>query len=252
MNNPKDKKILIVDDEKYIGEIVAFDLERKGYQTALACSGDEAFVMVKNQQFDLVISDVRMPSGTGVDLLKNIKNYNALEPRFIFMTAFADISSDEALDQGAEAFLVKPIVQENLFEEVERALLPRAERWSQLPANIECLSPMKIEFSEKISASAPFVDVGYGGIFCQVESVFPDNQSIVALDIMVQHQPLFKIEGYAQTRWVRREGSAGIPAGLGLEILYLSDESRRQYLEYISERKPIAFIPLGLTKGKVN
>jgi len=245
MKEPKDIKILVVDDEVHMREIVAFDLQKQGYHVSHANSGKEAFEKVKNDDFDLVISDVRMPSGTGIELLKWIKELNALRPSFIFMTAFADVSADEALAQGAEAFLVKPLVREDMIEEVKKVLVAREDRWLSLPEDIETLASFKIKYDSSQVGAKPFIFLGSGGLFFEIVNMFPNCHDIVSVDIQLDCEAIKAIKGYAQIRWVRYEGSENLPAGAGIEFLYLTPESHAQYLTYVKTHQPRAFIPLG-------
>ena len=73
MINPKEITILIVDDEIDLRDSIAFDYKRKGFNVLVASSGNEAFEIVKKNKVNVVLSDVRMPDGDGIELLYNIK-----------------------------------------------------------------------------------------------------------------------------------------------------------------------------------
>lgn len=245
MDDKKTTCILIVDDEPYMREVVEFDLEKLGYQIIHASSGREAIDIVKSSAVDLVITDVRMPSGTGVDLLRWIKEWNSASPSVIFMTAFADISADEALDQGAEGFLNKPIFREGLMEEVTKVLLRRSERW-MAPVAVEGTRRIAVDGAEWPGSDAPpRMSLGTGGVFVEMQDDFPSSLEIVEFDLPLAGQGDSRITGVGRVRWVRHEGDGGRPAGIGLEFLYLADESRRLYLEYLENAKPRAYVPLG-------
>ncbi|MEZ4873184.1 MAG: response regulator [Bdellovibrionales bacterium] len=117
------KKVLVVDDEKDLCEIVSFELEDIGFSVKTAHNGSDAFTMVKDQgDFDLVISDVRMTGGDGIELLENIKKYDAKKPPVILMTGFADVTEDEVLEKGAIAIIAKPISFSELRSSIDKAL----------------------------------------------------------------------------------------------------------------------------------
>jgi DNA-binding NtrC family response regulator len=116
--NPN-KSILIVDDEVDICSMMAFMFETEGYQVAIAHNAREAFTLVQQQSFDVVVSDIRMPFGGGIKLLKDIKGMNPTVPRVILSTGFSDVPTEEALKLGAEKILSKPIRLKDLLEEVE-------------------------------------------------------------------------------------------------------------------------------------
>ena len=115
--------ILLVEDEQSQRTILRRILEREGHEIETADNGKSALELLKNKQFNLVISDMRMPQMTGRDLLKMIKKQWADLPVLI-VTAFAEL--DDAIDlvarEGAFYYLEKPINLDSLKNEVERAL----------------------------------------------------------------------------------------------------------------------------------
>ena len=115
--------ILLVEDEQSQRTILRRILEREGHEIETADNGKSALELLKNKQFNLVISDMRMPQMTGRDLLKIIKKQWADLPVLI-VTAFAEL--DDAIDlvarEGAFYYLEKPINLDSLKNEVERAL----------------------------------------------------------------------------------------------------------------------------------
>lgn len=75
------KKILVVDDDPDMLEILVFFMRKKGFAEVLsATNGKEAFQIVLDQHVDIVITDVRMPVETGVQLLENIRKKNQIFP----------------------------------------------------------------------------------------------------------------------------------------------------------------------------
>ena len=115
-------KILIVDDEVDICDMMMFTFDSKGFETYTAYDAEEAFKIVKDVELDVVVSDVRMPKGGGMKLLSDIKNHNSSKPKVFLITGYSDGSTDEAIQAGAEAVLAKPIKLKDLVEEVNRAL----------------------------------------------------------------------------------------------------------------------------------
>ncbi len=114
-------RVLVVDDDEDLREIVAEDFIQRGYDVRTAAGGDEAFRLVQQAPVDLVLSDLRMPSGDGIDLLKHIVALKAPRPDVILMTGFADLNSEQAHALGAAALVGKPFDRSALFATV-RAL----------------------------------------------------------------------------------------------------------------------------------
>ncbi len=119
--NYEGKTVLVVDDEKDLCEIVSFELEDIGFSVVTAHNGVEAFEVVQSQEIDLIVSDVRMTGGDGIELLENVKAYNPEKPPVILMTGFADVTEKDVLEKGAISMLAKPISFDELRESIERA-----------------------------------------------------------------------------------------------------------------------------------
>lgn len=115
-------KVLIVDDEIDICEMMAFSFESQGFETIIAGDAVQALEMVKTQDPDLVISDIRMPKGGGMKLLEEIKAYNPSRPKVFLITGYSDRSKEEAIALGAEDVLSKPIKLQALIEKAREAL----------------------------------------------------------------------------------------------------------------------------------
>jgi len=115
-------KILVVDDEKEFCKNVRDILEMKGYRVALAHDGFRALELVKQNSFDLVLMDVKMPVMDGVETFKKIKEF-APDTPVIMMTAYAvEDLLREALREGAFGTLKKPLDFDKLFALIEKAI----------------------------------------------------------------------------------------------------------------------------------
>ena len=121
MRYPKDIVILVVDDEPELRDALVFDFKRKKFQVLEASNGRDAFEIVKKNRIDVVLTDVRMPGGDGIELLDNIKSFNQEIPVVMFITAYADISTEEALKKGAFAVFSKPFDRKALLEAIMKA-----------------------------------------------------------------------------------------------------------------------------------
>jgi len=114
--------ILIVDDENRIRSILRIFLESKGHSIDEAENGITALEKLEDNEFDLVISDIRMDGMGGKELLSEIKARELGCP-VIFITAYASVeSSIDALRLGATDYLVKPFDEDQVHIAVERAL----------------------------------------------------------------------------------------------------------------------------------
>ena len=122
----KDIKILLVDDEQDILEIVGYNLSQEGYQIATASIGKEAIAKAKKEHPQLIIMDVMMPEMDGMEACENIRKIPELQDTIItFLTARSeDYSQVAGFDAGADDYIAKPIKPKVLVSKVQ-ALLRR-------------------------------------------------------------------------------------------------------------------------------
>jgi len=119
------EKILVVDDEEAIREVVSTMLESKGYRCTAVSNGRAAQEQVKRSTPDLVLSDMIMPEMDGIKLLDWLREYDPEVP-VIMVTAIHDISTAlEAIRRGAYDYILKPFEKDQLFLGVGRALQHR-------------------------------------------------------------------------------------------------------------------------------
>jgi two-component system alkaline phosphatase synthesis response regulator PhoP len=122
----KDIKILLVDDEQDILEIVGYNLTQEGYQVITAVNGKEAVAKAKKELPHLIIIDVMMPEMDGMEAVENIRKMPELSNVIItFLTARSeDYSQVAGFDAGADDYIAKPIKPKLLVSKV-KALLRR-------------------------------------------------------------------------------------------------------------------------------
>ena len=114
----KKHSILIVDDEVDLCELVAEFFEDAGFKVQKAYSGNQAITLLQSTSFDIVLSDIKMPNGNGIDLLKYIKNNAGNKSIVIMTTGFADISEAEVVALGAKCIIRKPLDPTELIQSI--------------------------------------------------------------------------------------------------------------------------------------
>jgi two-component system alkaline phosphatase synthesis response regulator PhoP len=104
-------KILVVDDETDILEIISYNLKSAGYETVTAKDGSEAIQKAKIFRPDLIMLDIMMPNKNGIDTCKEIRKLPEFkETMVLFLTALNDEKSEiEGLNMGADDYIAKPI-----------------------------------------------------------------------------------------------------------------------------------------------
>jgi len=101
--------ILIIDDEQTQREVLKGYLDKKGYRTFTASSGNEGISFAKEEQIDIILSDFKMPDKTGLEVLEEVKKINP-EISFVLMTAYGTIENAvKAMRLGAYDYLTKPV-----------------------------------------------------------------------------------------------------------------------------------------------
>ncbi len=121
----KTPRILVADDERSMRELLAIVLKREGYDVVLAENGGAALAVLKQGHVDLLISDIKMPDMSGVEVLRAAKAADAAVPA-IMMTAFASTETAvEAMRLGACDYLVKPFDVDELKLKVREKLEAR-------------------------------------------------------------------------------------------------------------------------------
>ncbi|WP_224249204.1 response regulator [Hyalangium gracile] len=118
-------QILIVDDERDIRQLLSDMLSLEGHEVTEACNGSEALERLRKASFDLVVTDVRMPSLGGVELLRRVREASP-STEVIVATAYAELETAiECMRAGAFDLLRKPFKLQELFSCVSRALEKR-------------------------------------------------------------------------------------------------------------------------------
>lgn len=127
-------KILIAEDDKQIGDMIAFKLTNGGHQVIRAQDGEQAVTMATRERPDLILLDVMMPGLNGIEVLRRLKRDPALRATGVIMVTAKGHERDvlSGLSGGAVDYVVKPFSLKELVARVELAL--RREPPSPPPA----------------------------------------------------------------------------------------------------------------------
>lgn len=124
-------RILVIEDEKKTARFVKQGLEEAGYVVELAESASAGLTMAANSEFDLVLLDVMLPDGNGMDVARQLRN-EGFHGFVLMLTALASTKDKvRGLDSGADDYLPKPFEFDELLARV-RALLRRKEGGSSV------------------------------------------------------------------------------------------------------------------------
>lgn len=127
--NPK-HRILICDDDPLLIELMSFRLQAKGFEVITAMDGDEALSKVASEQPSLVVLDAMMPRLDGFEVLSRIKSDAGVAHIPVIMLTARKGEKDivSALERGADDYLVKPFIPEELLARLSKLLARQAPR----------------------------------------------------------------------------------------------------------------------------
>ena len=115
-------RILVVDDELIVRESLIGWLKKSGYEVAGAEGGRSALAMLKEQEYDLIFLDIKMPDMGGIEVLDHIKT-DYPHSMVVMITAYGSVETAvEAMKRGANDYLMKPFEPEQLVLLVEKLL----------------------------------------------------------------------------------------------------------------------------------
>ena len=119
-------KIMIIDDEKIVGDMAKLSLEQEGYEVETFLDGESALARLEVKNFDVVVTDLKMKGIDGLEVLRNVKHLYP-ETVVIMITAFANLDvAIEALRDDVQDFFPKPVKIKELKASIKRALEKKA------------------------------------------------------------------------------------------------------------------------------
>ncbi len=242
--SPENTRIMLVDDDEDFRDILARSFQRLGYQVLTASGGNDALEMIKAQPIDVIISDVRMPGGDGVQLLDRVKELRPETPIILLMSGFTDLTTEEAYNKGAEALFSKPFDKKVIQETIERLMTPSQERWARSTDRVDVEFSIQLQFQGLTEAMASkVVSLGRGGMFVTLGgSKLPNSNDAVSFKIAFEGSES-SLNGTGVVRWVRTKDSAQMPTGCGIEFIFLGENERQRVIEIVNSSRPKAFIP---------
>lgn len=133
------QRILLVDDDPSLIRVIEYQLVIAGYDVTTADSLATAMTALQEHEFELVLSDLSLPDGSGLDLLASVRQF-APHLGFIIITAYGTIENAlEACHRGADDYLTKPFSQEQLLFTIEKAVRTRTLMQENLQLRSELL-----------------------------------------------------------------------------------------------------------------
>lgn len=174
------KKILIIDDDMDMCQLLSRFLQRKGFETATASNGNKGIAAFKDGQFDLVLCDFRLGDKEGVDVLKEIKLINH-EVQVIIITGYSDIKmAVEVIRLGAFDYITKPLVPDEVLDIVTRALNTAVEDNAGTAKHTNGAASKKNSAVGDVNSQYLIgKDPGIQQMYEQIRTIAPTNYSVI-------------------------------------------------------------------------
>ena len=152
MNETKATTVLVVDDDMYVLESVVALLTQFGYSVIPCHNGEDALQKMQSNEFDAILTDIKMPVMSGIELLEIIHNMNPDIP-VILMTAYAELDiAVEAIKKGAFDFIIKPYKPTYLLHAIEKGV--KYNRLIQMEKNYKFMLKDMVEKKTRELADA--------------------------------------------------------------------------------------------------
>ena len=119
-------KVLIVDDDTDLRELVSEEFLIAGAHVEAASSGNNAIDFIKKNQYDFILSDLRMPDGDGYFLANEILKISGPKPLFFIYSGYNDISESQLIELGIEEIFCKPFVMKDIIKSILMRFANRA------------------------------------------------------------------------------------------------------------------------------
>jgi two-component system cell cycle sensor histidine kinase/response regulator CckA len=216
-------RVLVVDDEDDLREIIIDQVERLGLEVDEASDGDIAFDMIKGKQYQYIITDLKMPRMSGEILLKKTKMLDLNPaPKFIIITGclITEYSSEQrkTLRELANGYIKKPFSKDEIFT----ALIECQREYKRITRQL--IVRLSSEKEGELSPNSTY-DIGQGGVFVCTEKIVRVG-SILQFEIVFNDRDNRVIEGIAKVAWVREDDEGDLPRGFGVQFLSLTNEQK--------------------------
>lgn len=238
-------RVLVIDDEELICEYIVSGLRELGMRAYSISTPTRALEMISMYNIDFVVSDIRMPQMSGMQVLKSVRDVYRCWPHFVFITGFPDYTLEECMHNGASGFIEKPLELDKLFRTIMEHLVESSAEKLQL---LELSSSQAIKITDPFRVGAN--DIGFGGAFLAMDGNTQKNQkinvgSIIDLRFMLP-DTTHAIPVSGQVVWKRAAADGSKRAGIGVKFISMGDKDELAFQDWVRAKHIASFVPLGL------
>ena len=116
-------RILFVEDHEDTRDLISFVLQQSNYEVATAATIDDSLQLARSGRFNLFIFDAWLPDGSGIDLCKQVREFDQCTPILFYSGATYETDKELALSSGAQAYLVKPVEISELLQAIKTLMI---------------------------------------------------------------------------------------------------------------------------------
>lgn len=234
--------VIIVDDEPDISEPLSFLFKTEGYKVLTANNGNEAFKLFCDNNADIIVSDIQMKNGDGLQLLENIKNKSIFTPVVLFITGTNYERVAEAYSKGSEAIFSKPFDFEVLKSKVTDLIRSYKNNPFQRHHRENVAYSIEIKLQADSSWTPCFLaNIGRGGFFVGLEDKFPLINNVIEYKFRIKADV---ITGKAVVKWVRKTTDSALHTGFGAEFIHSDENEKLKLFSFVNYFITEQYIPI--------
>ncbi len=224
------KNILVLDDSRFMLQLISDLLKSSNHDVATFDSGHAALLNLISNQYDLVITDLNMPTMDGIEFAKQVRNAPGCRflPIIMVSSELDDARISKAKKMGISTFLSKPIKEDQLKSILEIILNKRMT--PRIPIR------MKV-FYKQSDAGAEYstsytLNVSLGGMFLEAENPLPPGHKLdLELYLKESHAPITCQARVAWTIPSRSQNPSAPPPGMGLAFIKLQEHQLQEFIK---------------------
>ena len=220
----------MVDDEPDILMLIKDLFEIFKFDVKISDNLKSARQILKSENIDIVVTDIRMGEDSGVDFLKEIKAHDAFSPKVFLISGFQDFPLHEIYNIGADGIFLKPFEASTLRKSVQSATQTEKEKWSF--QNVKYTASKKIKnIYSNFSEMKNDIHFGRGGFCVKWQKGNLSVDDLIDFDFGI-------VKGLGKVIWSLEKNSI-----YGVEIIQINSDCIDPFIDWLDEKNYRAYIP---------